>query len=176
MEALKLLPERAGAAPPAAPTDTDPEAGWADGNARIHGALSRLLAMMGFGAQEGGRAGGREKEELVLKPFAKGEEAAAAEVGEAEGGAAAGASAGNKVLVLDGEANLWVARNAAALRVGDVVKVVKMQTFPADLLLLHASSPTEVREGLGRGEGLLKGLGFREKVCCCLTIYLNPKP
>jgi len=30
------------------------------------------------------------------------------------------------------------------LKIGDVVKVLKTQTFPADVLLLHSSSPTEV--------------------------------
>ena len=132
MEALKLLPERAGAAPPAAPTDTGPDAASADGNARIQGALARLMRMMGSG------------EQLVLKPFAQGAAAAAAGGGGPVGGAEAGASAGEKVLVLEGEGNVWVERDAAALRVGDVVKMLKTQSFPADLLLLHASSPTEV--------------------------------
>ena len=98
----------------------------AAGEAGIKTALKRLQTMMGASDQA----------DLTLKLFA---EPSAPTCASEEGG-----SRTDKVLLLDLRCNTWVERDASELRVGDVVKVLKTQRFPADLLLLHASSPTEV--------------------------------
>ena len=122
MDALKLLPEFASDSG----SDMRADSSSADGTSRVLRALARLKTIMGCGAQE----------ELLLKPFTQGGVEADAGVGQT-------ADSGT-VLVLDVESNVWVERDAALLRVGDVVRVLKTQKFPADLILLHASSPTEV--------------------------------
>ena len=143
-EALKGLAEfKDQPAPPQADTsDTAPATGSTakEQELRLRDALSRLQTIMGVG----------DAPPLVLKPFtAPGGAPGGGGAGSEEalvGGATKPGGAGGEVQVqvLDLARNVWEDRDADTLKAGDVVKVLKTQKFPADLLLLHASSPTEV--------------------------------
>lgn len=58
-------------------------------------------------------------------------------------GTAAEAEAGCTTRVLDVKRNEWVARSSSSLRVGDVCTFESGDTFPADILLVWSTSPTE---------------------------------
>ena len=125
-EALRHLPESRATPQGGAAAETSDAS--EDAVSRIRAALAQLLKMVG-GASSG--------DDLQLKLFSQ-------TATSDESNAAAAEDGSGNVLVLDDKTNTWGQRDTSQLRVGDVVKVIKAQTFPADLLLLHASSPTEV--------------------------------
>ena len=144
MEALKQLPDVAGAgnaeaferaaandshaAGTAAAATPDDDA---EGENRVMNALLRLKTIMGVGEQA---------PSLQLKPFSI--PPLSSETVPGDGGG--GGGGGFKTLVLDHAKNVWKEQDFCELKIGDVVKVLKTQSFPGDVLLLHSSSPTEV--------------------------------